>query len=366
MPFDASSIPSSRQPTIIALGEASHGGEPMLSARNHLIHELAEKGCISMVALETGYAEALLLDRFVRGGPGTASEAAQKGFTWGFGNLAGNVALLEDLRAVNARRSVGKQISIVGIDLSLGGPFGSAPMMAPVECALDGIHDAALRESLRASFSKAVVPGLTHAEVSEEVKNTFHGLSKQLSQSIDHDAPESVRQCAQVVTESAAVLDALPMLPADHGIPADAWRGLGARDQAMATNALIALAHANGGNILLFAHTSHILNAPMLGGRFSSQQQPPQSMGETLRRSLGSQYIAIAEIEPVTPAPAAPPPDLFELLHPSCSEPCMLSPAGIQLHQVRIGINGDDQQLIDPATAANYYLVIPNSSKRSN
>jgi erythromycin esterase-like protein len=68
----------------------------MLFARNHFISELADEGRISWVALETGYAQALLLDRFVRGGTGTASEVAAKGFTSGFGNLAGNVALLRD------------------------------------------------------------------------------------------------------------------------------------------------------------------------------------------------------------------------------------------------------------------------------
>ena len=127
----------------------------------------------------------------------------------------------------------------------------------------------------------------------------------------------------------------------------------------MAMNALTALAHAEGRDVVLFAHTSHILNAPMVGGRFSTQQQPPQSMGETLRRSLGNLYLAIVEIEPVTPAPAIAPPDLFQLLHPTCAKPCMMSVGGIPLPQVRIGINGDDQQLIDPATAASFYLVVP-------
>jgi len=144
-----------------------------MRGRGSGIHELAEKGRISWVALETGYAEALLLDGFVRGGPGTPSEVAIKGFTSGFGNLAGNVALLKDLRAINAGRTIDKQIGIVGIDLSLGGPFGSAPMMTPVEYALNGIHDASLRESLRTSFSKAVIPGLTQAEISEQNQNYF-------------------------------------------------------------------------------------------------------------------------------------------------------------------------------------------------
>lgn len=112
------------------------------------------------------------------------------------------------------------------------------------------------------------------------------------------------------MTQSAADLDALPTLSGDHGIPADAWRCLSKRDEAMAANALAALAHAEGASILLFAHTSHILNAPMVVGRFSGQQQPPQSMGETLRHALGRRYVAIAEIEPVSPIPASAPPRL--------------------------------------------------------
>jgi erythromycin esterase len=332
----------------------------MLFARNRFISELAEEGRISWVALETGYAEARLLDGYVRGGPGTPSEVAAKGFTSGFGNLAGNVALLEDLRAVNARKPAGRQIGIVGIDLSLGGPFGSAPTMAAVNCALDGVRDAALRESLRASFSKAVIPGLTQAMVSEQAKTEFRALSVKLTSSMAQDAPEYARQCALIVRESAAALDALPAsLPADHSFPADAWRSVGARDEAMAKNALTALAHADGRSILLFAHTSHILNAPMLGGRWSGQSQPPHSMGEFLHSALGDRYLAIVQIELVTPAPSDAPPDLLRLLHPVCEEPCMVRASELQPNQARIGINGDDQQLIDPATAANYYLVIP-------
>lgn len=366
LPLAPDSIPSPGQPAIIAIGEATHGGEPMLFARNQLIHQLAENGRISWVALETGYAESLQLDRYVRGGPGTASDVAARGFTWGFGNLAGNVALLEDLRAINAGKPVGKQIGIVGIDLSLGGPWGSAPMMPPIECALNGVRDAALRENLHESFSKAVIPGLTQAQVSEEAQATFRKLSEQLTSSIAPSAPESIRHCALIVAQSSAEFDALPTLSGDHGIPADAWRCLSKRDEAMAANALTALAHAEGRSILLFAHTSHVLNAPMLGGRFSSQQQAPQSMGEALHRALGKRYIVIAEIQTAKPASAGAPPDLLQLLHPSCDQPCIMRAGGLQLDQVRIGINGDDQQLIDPATAADFYLDIPHPLKRSD
>jgi Erythromycin esterase len=202
--------------------------------------------------------------------------------------------------------------------------MGSAPTMAPVECALDGVGDPALRESLRPSFSKAIIPGVTQTAVPERAKAAFRALSRQLASSIDHDAPEHARQCASIVTQSAAVFDALPRFPADHSIPPDTWRTISARDEAMANNALAVRAHAEGKSVLLFAHTSHILNAPMLGGRWSSQSRPPQSMGETLPRSVGSRYLAIAQIEPVTP-PVDAPPDLVQLLHPKCKEPCMVA-----------------------------------------
>ena len=361
LPFDSNSIPPASQPIIIAVGEAAHGAEPMLFVRNHLISELAEEGRISWVALETGYAEALLLDRFVRGAAGTPSEVAAKGFTHGFGDFAGNVALLEDLRAINLRKPVGKQIGIVGIDLSLEGPWGSAPSMPPIECALNGVHSLALRQSLHESLSRAVIPGLTQASVSEQERTNFRALSEQLASSIGTDGSQTSRQCASIVVQSAAALDAEPMHAAQGSVPSNAWRMVDVRDEAMAKNALAALADANGGSILLFAHTAHVVNAPMLGGRFSGQSQPPQSMGETLHRSLGGRYFAIVQVEPITPPSLSGAPGLLQLAHPTCEVPCMISSKEIQLRQVRIGENHDDQQLIDPTTAASYYLIIPKS-----
>lgn len=360
MPFAANSIPPARQPIIIAVGEASHGGEPMLLARNRLIGELSDQGRISWVALETGYAEALLLDRFVRGGRGIPSEVAVKGFTHGFGNFAGNVALLEELRAFDLHKPVDRQVGVVGVDLSLGGPFGSAPSMAPIECALTGVPDPALRHSLHERFAKAVIPGLTKTSVSKQERALVHALSEQLASSVAPEAPQFVRRCAIIVTQSAAALDMLPVPDSPQGsVPSDVWRMVNLRDVAMAKNALAALANASGGSVLLFAHTSHILNQPMLGGRFSGQSQPPQSMGETLKRSLGSRYLTIVQIQPVTPPPSSGVPDLLQLLHPACMKPCMISSRRIHLHQVRIGNNDDDQQLIDPTTAANFYLIVP-------
>jgi erythromycin esterase-like protein len=299
----------------------------------------------------------------VRGGPGTSAEIAAKGFTSGFGNLAGNVALLDDLRALNQHQPPARQIGIIGVDMSLGGPFGSAPTMAAVTCALDGVRDSALREDLQASFAKAVLPGLTRTDVSDQAKADFRNLARRLAASVDPAAPASVQTCLRNVEESAAVLDALPKPSAGHSIPADAWRSVSARDDAMAANALAALDEAGGKSILLFAHARHILSAPMRGGQLSGLTQPPESMGEVLRRKLGSRYVAVVQIEPVAPPPSDAPPDLLSLLRPACADTCIVSPAGLRLRQVRVGLNGDDQEIVDPLAAAAFYLVIPKKDQ---
>ena len=91
--------------------------------------------------------------------------------------------------------------------------------------------------------------------------------------------------------------------------------------------------------------------------------QPPESMGEVLHRSLASRYLAIVQIEAARVTTEDGPPDLFHLLNASCKEPYLVRPDEIHAHQVRIGINGDDQQFIDAGTAASFYLIVPSDSK---
>ena len=68
----------------------------------------------------------------------------------------------------------------------------------------------------------------------------------------------------------------------------------------------------------------------------------------------------------MTPAETVPPPDLLQLLHPTCGGSCMISPAGLRVNEVRIGINGNDEELIDPTTAASFYLILPESPERAD
>jgi erythromycin esterase-like protein len=359
IPFAARSIPPAATPAIIAIGEASHGNERMLRERNRVIMELAAAHRISWVALETGFAEARLLDRFVKGGHGEPEEVAKLGFTSGFGHFSANVALLEELRAHNLALPVAERIGIAGVDLSLGGPFGSAPTMAPVECALEGIAAAPERERLRTAFAAAVQPGLGMGPVSDEQKTAFHRLSDELAALTAGAASRETRQCASIVRQSASVFDAIPGQVTPGRIPQDAWVSVSRRDAAMAANAADVFAGSRGKSIVLFAHSSHVMAAPMRGGRWSTQAEPPTSMGELLRERFGDRYVVVAQVER-TKHEGESVPDLFDAWSIACQEACLV-PTGAEADSglFRVGINGDDEQVIDPSSAATFLVILP-------
>ena len=361
VPLDAAALPGGGR-QVLALGESSHGNEEMLRARNRLILQLVDQGRIRWVALETGYAESRLLDAFVRGGAGDAADVAKRGFTSGFGAFEANVALLRALRAANARRAQRNRVGVIGIDLSLGGPLDSAPTMAPVRCALEGVGDERRRAALTAAFLEAVKPGLAAPTVTDRQKAAFHELASQLRSSLLPTASTEARTCARIVTQSAAVFDGVPASFTPGSIPSDAWVSVSRRDEAMAANVLDALHRSAGKSVFLFAHTSHVLKSPRRGGQWSMQEHPPISMGEVLRQRLGSRYFVIAQIESA-PAKTSPVPDLIASYPAKCTEPCVVrADARPQLRTtaLRIGINGSDEQVID-ATAADAFLIVPTA-----
>ncbi len=362
IPFAARSIPSATTPGIIAIGEASHGNERMLQERNRVIMELAAAHRISWVALETGFAEARLLDRFVRGGLGEPEEVAKHGFTSGFGQFSANVALLKELRAHNLALPVAERIGIAGVDLSLGGPLGSAPTMEPVNCALEGVAAASERERLRAAFAAAVQSGLGIAPVSDEQKATFRELGDELAALTASAASPETRQCTSIVRQSAFVFDAMPEQVTPGRIPPDAWVSVSRRDAAMAANAAEVFAGSRGKSIVIFAHSSHVRAASMRGGRWSSQAEPPTSLGQLLRQRFGDRYVVLAQVER-TKHEGGSEPDLLNAWSITCEEACMVSThRGREAKSglFRVGINGDDEQVIDPSSAAAFLVVLPS------
>ncbi|MGF7125292.1 erythromycin esterase family protein [Rhodococcus sp. BE178] len=111
-------------PTLLALGEPTHGIEAFPLLRNEILRHLVERGYRSIV-LETDFFAAAAVDDYVTGGPAELDTVLATGFSHGFGAVPGNRELVEWLREHNAGRAPQDQVRFHGFDAPL--EFSGAP-----------------------------------------------------------------------------------------------------------------------------------------------------------------------------------------------------------------------------------------------
>ncbi|WP_430333957.1 erythromycin esterase family protein [Rhodococcus sp. ACT016] len=111
-------------PSLLALGEPTHGIEAFPLLRNELLRHLVERGYRSIV-LETDLFAASVVDDYVAGAPTDIDAVLATGFSHGFGAVPGNRELVEWLRAHNAGRAPEDRIRFHGFDAPL--EFAGAP-----------------------------------------------------------------------------------------------------------------------------------------------------------------------------------------------------------------------------------------------
>jgi erythromycin esterase len=111
---------------VVAIGEPTHGAHEPLALRNRLVQYLIEHEGFTAVGIESGFSESRAVARYVGGGPGDAASITRNGLTWGFGNFAENVALIEWLHTWNADPKHTRKVHFYGIDLS-GSANGAFP-----------------------------------------------------------------------------------------------------------------------------------------------------------------------------------------------------------------------------------------------
>jgi erythromycin esterase len=351
---------------MLMLGEAAHGVEEALVFRNQLLQSLVTRDGFAGIALETGYAESLRIEAFIAGGPGNAVDIARTSFTSGFGNFQANADLISWMREYNRTAPAGRQLRFFGIDLSLGGPTGSSATAAPVECALGSIERTAenVAHEMRRQFSVRMRPLIAEQhEFSAADYAAYDAFVQDLIAAARRTGDARAIQCATVARQAGNVQRVAP--PAAPGaIAPDAWRTLEARDQAMADNALWSLGQlGNDGRLLVFAHDAHVMTAPRRESQLRQLTQPPRSMGQKLRQSLGADLVVLAEMAPGRSG--SPGPEQFgDVLRSSGSPPFLLDlraapePALKWLaHTRRIRLNGDGDTLVTPATAFDAVIV---------
>jgi erythromycin esterase len=349
---------------VVALGEANHGAEEALAFRNQAFRSLVESKEFSAIALETGYAESLRISDYIAGGPGDAADIARTSFTSGFGNLQANVELITWMRDYNRTAPPAKQLRLFGIDLSLGGPMGSSATAAPVECALRSLQRTSRDEAerLRQAFSSGVGRLVSEQrEFSPADHAAYDAFARDLETIARRTGDPQAAHCARIVRQAGDVHRVAPN-PGPGGIPPDAWRTLEARDTAMADNTVWALEQLQPDRrLLVFAHNAHVMNATRRGGDLSGLAQPPRSMGQRLRDTLGSALVIIAE---ATPGTSRNPLEFGDILRAAGTAPFLVDlrpasgPVRTWLDRTQpLRANDHSEALVTPARAFDVVVV---------
>ncbi len=123
------------RPRLLALGEPTHGEEVLLDLRNDLFRELVEQGHYRTITIESDCLMGLVVDDYVTSGAGTLDEVMARGFSHGWGALAGNRELVRWMRAYNEGRPGSEQVRFAGFD----GPLEITGAASPRQ-ALTALH----------------------------------------------------------------------------------------------------------------------------------------------------------------------------------------------------------------------------------
>jgi erythromycin esterase-like protein len=134
-------------PTLLALGEPTHGIEAFPLLRNELLGHLVERGYRSIV-LETDVFAASVVDDYVSGATTEVDTVLATGFSHGFGAVPGNRELVEWLRAHNADRAPQDRVRFHGFDAPLEISGAPSPRRA-LSSANDYLPSALRPESVR-------------------------------------------------------------------------------------------------------------------------------------------------------------------------------------------------------------------------
>lgn len=253
---------------IVGMGEGSHGTAEFFAFKTALFKYLVEKKGFTVFAMEANWGTGLAVDRFVKGGRGTAQQAvATLGFwTWDTPEVVDLVQWMHDYNAAPGTHPI---LTFAGIDMQ--DPMGAVLFLADY--------------------------------VRERAPERYAGIAPALgciAGSVAHAAAKPAAGCRERVAAAQEMLDSLGDAPdaalarhaaatilqyVDYTVAA---RDVGTqtRDEAMAANVeWLAEQHA-GEKIAVWAHNGHVGTASELSYR---------AMGTYLRRAFGAGYYTIGQ-----------------------------------------------------------------------
>jgi erythromycin esterase len=274
---------------VVAIGENIHGGHEPLLLRNHIIRYAVTRLGFTAAAIESGFTEGQLVDRYVQGEALDIDTVLRQGINNGFGLMPENRELLLWLRAHNETAS--RKVHFYGIDQTGAGAAIYTGATA-VEAALEYLgpergatHRAALAPLLD-RFTAGRFPELSAGERAR-LRAALGGLGRAVA-----DVPSADRLARAVAMRNVWAAERLDQSFGVSGTEGPrSLHAIRLRDSVMAENTRWVLQQQGpGGRMIAFAHNGHVWDVPMA---FPAMGPAMTMMGTRLRRALGADLCVI-------------------------------------------------------------------------
>lgn len=272
---------------LLAIGENIHGGHEPLALRNRIIRHAVTQMGFTAVAIESGFTEGQLVDRFVQGEPLNVDSVLRHGINNGFDRMPENKELLLWLRSHNETAT--SKVHFYGIDQTgAGAPvYGGA---SAVEAALAYLAQSApeVARQARGGFAPLLdrFTDTRFPEMSDDEQRALTRGLAELLRAIEgrpHAASDASHALAVRNVWAAERLEQSFRLSGAAG--ARSLVAIRLRDSVMAENSRWVLRQQGvGGRAIVFAHNGHVWDVPMA---FPAMGPAMTMMGTRLRRALG-------------------------------------------------------------------------------
>ncbi|WP_435743264.1 erythromycin esterase family protein [Microbacterium sp. PMB16] len=248
---------------VIALGEGAHNIAEFTAYGHALLRMLVEEFGVTAFVMESGFAEGLLVDEWIRGGDGAVDEIARAGIAYGFGESEGIRRQLTWMREWNA---AGGGIRFYGMDL----PGSSTSPGPAVRACLARIpsraNDAEIR--LLSDLGGRTEAAVSYAAMPAEERLRLVGALREVIDRVEAEGDDIAHRCAESI---AAFLGELAWDGEPGPYPREAYMARTARWIADREE-----------RILIYAHNGHVRRTP-LEGRATVGSLLGDDLGDELR-----------------------------------------------------------------------------------
>ncbi|GHO46006.1 erythromycin esterase family protein [Ktedonospora formicarum] len=297
---------------LLGFGEALHGGEELLVLRNQLFQRLVEAYGYSAIAIESSFPRGFTINDYVLGRSTASYEEVQEiGLSHGFGKLDANRELIEWMKHYNADPTHQRKLQFYGFDSPTEMTGTDSPRQT-LHVALNYLSsvDEALAQEYRNRIDR-----LLGEDANWENPAAVFDASQSIGQSAEAKAlrietedliaelrmrrPELVEKSDQMSYMEALqfAVEARQVLHY-HAESAKTSanrqaRMLGIRDTMMAENLeYIVSREQNRGNVLVFAHNSHVKRGKTLW-QWGDETLIWSPAGAHLHEMFGRSYVII-------------------------------------------------------------------------